>query len=174
MMIKVVVIPADETRPLRLERMDAADLDGFQRLVGGLIQAVGLSEPDATVFVNEEGKNLGLPANPRATALAWLHNEALRGWDVLAGDAVITGPPDDDGRVTDTPRLLATFLLDAPVVRAQAMRASGEWTDISDPAGDPFIAYQHALRVATASEEAIQVRVVPDGTGQIADPGSGT
>jgi len=172
-MISVVVIPAGQAQPPRLERLDASDLAGFQGLVGGLIERVGLSEPDACVWVNQEGKARGLAVNPRATAVMWLHNEPMRGWDVFVGDAFITGPADDEGHLTDTPSALVTLLLDSPVVRAQAMEDSGAWIDIGGPFDDPFVAYQHALRLVMGSEDALRVRVVP-AAAEITDRMAGT
>ncbi len=166
-MITALVIPADEEQPLRLDHLDAADLSGFQRLVEGHIEAVLLSRPDATLYVNEDGKNNGLELNERATAIAWLHNSGIRFHDVIVGDTVIVGSPDPDGNDVSAPPELVAVLRDASSLRVQ-VRGNGQgWTDVSGPFDDPFIAYWHAIRAAMEDDEdGIHVRVIPDRAGQ--------
>ena len=72
-----------------------------QEIVGGLIEAVSLT--GATMYINEEGKILGLPANDLATQI-W-HDDLYKrgcavGWDVIVGDVLIVG--DTDARGNDT------------------------------------------------------------------------
>ena len=82
--MKAVIIPADSRTPVRLVDAELT-LDYLQGAVGGLIEAVNIEEVltdegrkdvDATVFVNEEGKLLGLPVNSRATDLCALSPSA--------------------------------------------------------------------------------------------------
>ena len=66
-----------------------------QEIVGGLIEAVSLT--GATMYINEEGKILGLPANDLATQI-W-HDDLYKrgcavGWDVIVGDVLIVGDTD--------------------------------------------------------------------------------
>lgn len=108
--MKAVIVPADSARPAQV--VDAQlTLDYLQGVVGGLIEAVNLYQVltdsgrrhvDATVFVNEEGKLIGLPVNPRATDLCAL---AIGGWvrDVICGDAIVVGPPGPEGEETPCP-----------------------------------------------------------------------
>lgn len=49
--------------------------------------------------------------NRRATTLLWVHDQASRGREVIFGDAVIVGPPDDDGNPTNVPEELVDLLL---------------------------------------------------------------
>ena len=44
------------------------NLENLQAAVGGLIQAIDLA-PELTMWCNDEGKLMGLPVNPVATAL---------------------------------------------------------------------------------------------------------
>ena len=61
--------------------------------VGGLIECVALAK-DVDMWVNEEGKNMGLDYNPHATRL-FEHTYGIT--DRIAGDVVVTGGVDDDG-----------------------------------------------------------------------------
>jgi hypothetical protein len=101
-MMKVAVIPADMNRPVRIEEIQQVTLEYTQKQVGGSIEGItinrpGAEEADWEMYLNEEGKLLGLPLNPRATALA---SGVLGLRDYIAGDAMITGPIDDEGRET--------------------------------------------------------------------------
>lgn len=64
--------------------------------VGGFIEAVDFSCGDKTytLWVNEEGKIYGLPANQGATFLV---KDSIAMFDYIAGDAVITGGTGDEG-----------------------------------------------------------------------------
>jgi hypothetical protein len=63
--------------------------------VGGLIQCVSLPSKGLDLWVNEEGKLIGLPQNPIGTAL-WSDDYGLT--DVISGDIIFTGGDDDEGR----------------------------------------------------------------------------
>lgn len=110
-MLTAIVIPADEQQPLRLEKFDTDNLDARQRLVGGTYEILRLERPGATLYVNEDGKLLGLPGNKRATLLLWMHNRAFHEWDVIVGDAFILGDPDEEGAATTAPQQLIDLLL---------------------------------------------------------------
>lgn len=72
---------------------DFAQYNLLRKTVGGLIEAVALD--DTTVmWVNEEGKLKGLPANEKATSLA--AGRIFPG-DYIAGQAIITGHNNDTG-----------------------------------------------------------------------------
>lgn len=69
-------------------------LDALQGAVGGWVQAVELSG-SLTLWVNEEGKMVGLPHNRYAQAL-W--NDVYgEGTDYIVGNAVLTGGTDEHG-----------------------------------------------------------------------------
>lgn len=99
-----IVIPADSQQRCRLERIED-ELADLQRHVGGSIEAAPLSVDTATLWINVDGKGLGLPVNSRADAL-WSElrgggtRPRLRG-DVLVGDAVLHGGGTEDGESTD-------------------------------------------------------------------------
>jgi hypothetical protein len=66
-------------------------LSGLQSIVGGHIEALPIDSDRATVFLNEEGKLIGLPATALWTTAS---GEVLDG---LAGHLVILGPVDEEG-----------------------------------------------------------------------------
>lgn len=97
-MRNAIVVPADgEPYALELPDDGNSSLAVYQRVVGGWIELVP-NPHGVTVYCNEEGKIQGLPPNFRATALfgEWLHD-----WDIIAGNVIVVGPPDDEGYDTD-------------------------------------------------------------------------
>jgi hypothetical protein len=65
--------------------------------VGGLIQAVPLSDSGMILWCHEEGKLIGLPYNHNAT------NVWVKYWgqtDVMVGDCVVTGGIDWEAELT--------------------------------------------------------------------------
>lgn len=116
--LRAVVIPVDG--PVRIETAPSGDdrLQYLQGIVGGYIEAVNVQEvltdrgrrrAPATVWVNEEGKILGLPINPRATDLC---AATIGGWfaDVICGDVVVLGPPDQRGDETTCPDVIVDII----------------------------------------------------------------
>lgn len=61
-------------------------LDEMQKVVGGLIELIGLDK--GYMVVNEEGKIYQLPFNFEATKLAY-ENKAIFPGDYIAGDALV-------------------------------------------------------------------------------------
>jgi hypothetical protein len=72
------------------------DTDSYEKLsgaVGGMIQAVDVAD-DLTLWCNEEGKLIGLQPNIIGTSL-W--EQRFGATDIIAGNIVLTGGPDDEG-----------------------------------------------------------------------------
>lgn len=65
-------------------------LVNLQAQVGGLIELLVLPVQECSVYINEEGKLLGLPAN----CISKCH------LDYLAGNILILGPVDEEGKHT--------------------------------------------------------------------------
>jgi hypothetical protein len=83
---------------------DTARLRQLQEIVGGLIEAIPSSE-DVTIWVNEEGKLLGLPRN-RLAEMVWAQCDAwgcLAAGDWISGNAIVLGGADDEGYSTTAP-----------------------------------------------------------------------
>ena len=96
--ITALLVPADQALPVRTIEI-APTLDTLQSLVGGYLEAV--TRDRVAAYLNEEGKYLGVPTNPRATAYM-LQARMIFPFDVIAGDLVLIGI-DADGRDSDVP-----------------------------------------------------------------------
>lgn len=72
----------------RVEYDKKNELSFLQDTVDGYIEMVTLAGTQLTMYVNEEGKMEGLPANAKATAI---FREKFKTPDYIAGDAVFTG-----------------------------------------------------------------------------------
>ena len=82
-----------------------SELSTLQDAVGGWIQALDVVG-GMSMYLNEEGKILGLPINPVGTA--YFVDTWGEGHDVINGDVVFTGLPDNEGETTGlTPEQLA-------------------------------------------------------------------
>jgi hypothetical protein len=163
-MITAIVVPVDPREPLRLEQIDRTDLDAYRRLVDGHLEVISLDRPPASLYLNEEGKLLALPVNPRATALLWMQNTAFRGRDVVAGPAFIVGPADRDGYDRSTPQDLIDLLFDTKRYRVQVKAEAVDqwWRSTGQVFTGWFDAYIHGLRLAGSAADWSDVRVVPE------------
>lgn len=101
--MKALIVPV--AGPARVEDLDPNDLDAMQRLVGGYFEVVVV--PGAVMWVNEDGRRLGLPHNQLASELinGIAVMAGVRGIPIL-GDVVLTGPADGRGDWTDVPDAL--------------------------------------------------------------------
>ena len=74
-----------------------------------LVEVVTVGEDGTTMWINEEGKYCGVEPNPKATMIA-------EGWifagDVIMGDVLFTGGPDDEGETTSLSEAWAAKLRD--------------------------------------------------------------
>lgn len=103
-MITAIVLPADLRTPIRTVELDKRDLNAYRGLVGGSLEIITFERPEATLYLNDEGKLEGLPLNQRATLMASVHNSAFRGRDVITGDALLVGPADRHGDDLSAPK----------------------------------------------------------------------
>lgn len=97
--MQVVIIPADEAEVAYVDKVEKIDYAYLTKRVGGMIEVVSFRDDQASIYLNEEGKIEGLAPNRRATYLAKRHG-AISMLDFIAGDAVVTGPVDDEGEET--------------------------------------------------------------------------
>lgn len=84
----------------QVETIELDDLAGYQKAVGGFIEAIPLGDDHALV-INEEGKLARLPRNVLATLIAFNFRSGIASNDYIVGDAVIVGNPADSGEWTD-------------------------------------------------------------------------
>ena len=103
-MITAIVIPADFNTNISRVELEPTMVEGYQSLVGGWLERVELHHPEASMYLNEEGKIHNLELNRRASALLWVHNPTYAGRDVIAGDAFIGGPSQPDRQRHHRPR----------------------------------------------------------------------
>jgi hypothetical protein len=85
----VIIRTTGERAVVGFNKGDSYDL--LSKTVGGLIELVRLTEHNADMWVNEEGKYSGLTQNPIATAL-WADMYGTT--DLIMGNVIITA---DDG-----------------------------------------------------------------------------
>jgi hypothetical protein len=94
-MKKIVKISTNKPMEIiELDNQDGSMLKVLQDAVGGYVQVVDLKE-NLSLWCNEEGKMLGLPANHFATIL-W--EKRFGKTDVIVGNAVFTGGTDSEGQ----------------------------------------------------------------------------
>jgi len=157
---RVLVIPADPDRPIQVRVLEGESLSVLQGLVGGPVEAVDVERPDASLWVNEEGKALGLRPNLRATALLWVHNRAFRGRDFVVGDAVVGGPAGPDGDLTGVPDALVGLLQGCGVFRVEVQTfGSSGWSGNGLRFGDWLSAYVYAVELAQRWSLVAEVRI---------------
>jgi hypothetical protein len=71
-----------------------SSLATLQDAVGGWVQVIDISD-NLSIWLNEEGKVVGLPRNDLATR--FFERAYGVGKDVIVGDVVFTGGVDDEG-----------------------------------------------------------------------------
>jgi hypothetical protein len=160
--ITVIVIPPLQTEAISQRQINRADLDTYQTLVEGHLEPLRLDRPPANMYLDEEGKLIGLPLNLRATQLAWAHNELFRGRDLIVGPAFLTGPVTPQGYDTTVPRQYVDELLPEGPWRVEVL-ALGEarWAtnSVEYPSRESAFAAAQDLRCRWAVAE--KLRVVP-------------
>lgn len=86
-------------------------LEAMQKAVGGYVEAVEVQVEGMTIdiWLNEEGKLIGLPPNPKVTRLA---REAGSIWpsDYIAGTVMFTGGADRWGNTMKLSKRAVEFL----------------------------------------------------------------
>ncbi|MEV6831201.1 DUF3846 domain-containing protein [Amycolatopsis sp. NPDC051102] len=162
-MITAIVIPVDPGQPIRLQQIERHDVDAYRQIVGGNLQIIGLDRPPAAIYLNEEGKLNRMRVNHRATTLAWVHNSAFRGNDVIVGSAVIVGPPNRRGDDTSAPEDLVHLLMNTGSYRVQMWTGSEpRWSSDDQAFTDWSEAYRYAVQLTETWDVIEQVRVVPE------------
>jgi hypothetical protein len=156
-----IVIPVDESVPIFRKEFEA--FTDYQETIGGYFRPIDIQSPEATMYVDEEGKLKHSDVNRRATILAWLHNPAFRGRDVLCGPVVIIGPPDRDGISTDVPQSLDDLLFDTISYKFEVQTSDDAtaWNSNQRRYTTWIDAYNDALAMAERWFAVEAIRVVP-------------
>ena len=158
-MVTGVIIPADiDSAPYAQQFQGLRD---YQTAVDGLIEAIDLDDPPMSLFANEEAKLIGLPINKRATALWWLHVPAVYGFDVIAGDVVLVGPPDTHGDTQSAPDAFAQLFLQPGRFRVevQTLGEPDTWSANERQFDDYLAAAMYAIDLRHRWSEVTVVRV---------------
>jgi len=108
------VVLTTEGQQIDIEFEQDTSLKTLQDAVGGFIQCVDLL--GLTMWINEEGKIDNLPFNPFATIL-W--EAAFGKTDLILGDIVLTGLPDDEGNLTSIPQSFVDLVLNPSAHKAE-------------------------------------------------------
>jgi uncharacterized protein DUF3846 len=161
--IRVIVLPVDPNQRIRLQQLDPHNLDTQRALVGGSLQILHLERPEAAIYLNEAGKLNRLRVNHRATTLAWVHNSAFRGRDVIVGPAYVVGPTNRHGYDGSAPDDLVELLLHTERYRVQVQTNNRpEWNGNELVFTDWLEAYGYGVDLAQRWTVVDEVRVVPE------------
>ncbi|MEW1707324.1 DUF3846 domain-containing protein [Microbacterium sp. NPDC089190] len=125
-MVQGIIIPASDAEDMRA--IELKEVEDYQKAVGGWIEALDIDSFGCTMYLNEEGLIRGLQYNRRATYLWWYHVPHARGRARLAGDAVLVGLPDRNGRSTDVSTSVRELMLGMTLCQVELQRLnSPEW-----------------------------------------------
>jgi hypothetical protein len=166
MILAGLVIPAHTVEPIKKREVDPRNIEayehvaGYQAIVGGNIEVVRLERPAASMYLNEEGKLNGLRPNPRATALMWVHSVALRGADIIVGDAYLVGPCNHLGYDLPVPDELVNLILNVERFHVEEQSPSNEeWHSDGHVFTNWYAAYRWAA-IRSTRDDVNEVRVV--------------
>jgi len=101
---------------IEFKEADRIELDHlYEATKAETVQAVELSREgqEATLWLDEEGKVNARQVNHRADYIAHMFSGVAPD-DVIVGDAVITGPADEDGETTGLTEAWRRFLTELP------------------------------------------------------------
>lgn len=163
-MVHGIIIPADNTAPLRTATLDS--FQDFQRAVGGWFEAVDIPDLGVTMYVNEEGLIRDLPFNRRATFLWRFHVPQARDAR-LVGDVAVVGLTDDEGESTELPSELRQWLLKPGVYRVRTRELGrNQWREEPVDRDDyvETVIWAALLREVSPALE-VQIERVEDGEG---------
>lgn len=161
MLLHAIFLPQEEDRPLYKVAVDG--LSGMQDAVGGYIQVLDLTPLGASLVMDENGKLSGKDINRRATLLFWLLFPSVRHRDVIVGDAIIIGTPDNDGNSTDVPEAVTKLLFETKSYKAefQTFDDANKFNGNMMRFDDYFTAVNYALAKSDAWTMVERCRVVP-------------
>ncbi|MBV1778722.1 DUF3846 domain-containing protein [Paeniglutamicibacter sp. ABSL32-1] len=160
-MVKGIFIPADQEQDIELREYNS--LDDYQLAVQGNIEAMDINRPDATIFINEEGKLIDLDTNGRATLIMWVHLSRYRGMDIIQGDVVIIGRPDPKGNTQDVPQELVDLLFNTESYKIEftTIQGSVKWIGKDSHIDNWTVAYMIGIRTAEGWAGVDEIRVLP-------------
>ena len=127
--IKALYIPTDIDAEVELVEFESGDLSFMQQKVGGYIQpADGDDDHPLSIWIDEDGKTRGREINRRATLLLYVANPVFIDRDILVGDALVTGLPDDiDGDTQSAPQELLDLVLNTSEYKIEVQAPGPDW-----------------------------------------------
>jgi hypothetical protein len=155
---KCIIIPHDMNN--LLARTELSSLTDYQTAVGGYIESITMRDPGVALFCDEDGKEKQLPINRRATAFWWLFEPAIRGHDLIVGDAILVGLPDLLGDTGDIPEELAVFMIDGERYKVEVLLGDGVWIESHTRFDNYFYAAMFAMRIIERTGYRANVRIV--------------
>lgn len=159
--IKGIVIPADEEQPIKLVEVEGGNYREFQKHVGGNFDAINIERPEASIFIHDEGKIIGLPLNRRASVVLWVHNKRFRHVDAIMGDALLIGAPDDVGDTQGIPEELINLFLETDEWKYEVQVYDEQgWHGNQITFNEVFDAYDDALVLADRWSKVEEIRIV--------------
>jgi hypothetical protein len=161
-MRSALVVPADDQQPLRVEEIETDSLDALQQ--------IPLDRPPASLYVDPDGRLLEKPMNRRATTLLWVHNHDIRGRDVIVGDVLVLGPPDNDGLPINVPEELVDLLTRTSRYRVLVQHVNEtQFYGTLRTFGSWFEAYGYAIYLDWLLSQVEEVWVVAEDTDDSSD-----
>lgn len=102
--MRYAIVKTDGTHEI-VEYQPPLNIDVIQKLIAapseeGNAYFEVIGGPTVSIFLNENGKYLSLPPNVSVTLYARA-NQMIWPSDIVVGDCVIMGEPDDNGRSKD-------------------------------------------------------------------------
>lgn len=161
--IAAVVIPLDPDEPIRQVEFDQGDIAYMQGIVGGNVDVIDtVVEPRTSIWINDDGRDV-LPTNPRASLYLWAGDARWRGQDVLFGDVLITGTPDEEGSTTSIPDAVLALMFETVEYRVQVQTIDDRnaWSGNGIRFDDYFAALYNVLNLAERWALVTEVRVIP-------------
>lgn len=162
MKITGILVPQDDEQPLQKVEFERGDIRTMQGYVGGTFDVIDIDNPPASIWFDDEGKiKAEWTPNRRATLMLWVHSSAFRNFDVVAGNALLTGPPDKNGDTTSAPDHLLKLLFERCTLKVEVQtEEDGPWNGNEQWFADWESAYIYAVQLAERWSLVKEVRVV--------------
>jgi hypothetical protein len=154
-----IFIPLHERQPLALQHYN--ELEDYQEAVAGSIEGIDVGWERMSFFANTDAKLIGMGINRRATLLWWLHTEAARNHDFIAGDVVLVGPAHPSGATLSVPMAIQQLLFTPPSLTLEvSVAGSPKWHRHEQHFDDYFETAMAGLTLLERSEVE-DIRVLP-------------
>ncbi|MGW5074012.1 DUF3846 domain-containing protein [Rhodococcus sp. NPDC004095] len=125
--IKAVLVRADEaSKPQQVEYQAGSLRDIYSLTNCNIVEFVDFGN-GASMITDEEGKLNGSELNRRATLLLWLLESRWRNADVIMGDVLIIGAPDEEGNSTSIPEELRALIMDVDSYKVEVQTGGDSW-----------------------------------------------